>query len=117
MDLSLLLPLEWKGSSTSIGMELQMRIIGVAAAITLAAMGAAATAQEAQPEAEQEKKICRTSKMTGSLTRRTRICMTEAEWRELANRTRRGLDELVGGASGAPKCISAMDAACGAPGA
>ena len=94
-----------------------MKSIFVVAALAMAVTGVAATAQEAEPEAAQEKKICRTSKMTGSLTRRTRICMTEAEWRELANRTRRGLDELVGGASGAPKCISAMDAACGAPGA
>ena len=94
-----------------------MKSIFVVAALAMAVTGVAATAQEAEPDSSQEKKICRTSKMTGSLTRRTRICMTEAEWRELANRTRRGLDELVGGASGAPKCISAMDAACGAPGA
>ena len=94
-----------------------MKSIFVVAALAMAVTGVAATAQEAEPDSSQEKKICRTSKMTGSLTRRTRICMTDAEWRELANRTRRGLDELVGGASGAPKCISAMDAACGAPGA
>ena len=94
-----------------------MKSIFVVAALAMAVTGVAATAQEAEQDSSQEKKICRTSKMTGSLTRRTRICMTEAEWRELANRTRRGLDELVGGASGAPKCISAMDAACGAPGA
>ena len=94
-----------------------MKSIFVVAALAMAVTGVAATAQEAETDSSQEKKICRTSKMTGSLTRRTRICMTEAEWRELANRTRRGLDELVGGASGAPKCISAMDAACGAPGA
>ena len=85
-------------------------IFGVAA-LAMAVTGVAAAAQDAEPEAAQEKKICRTSKMTGSLTRRTRICMTEAEWRELANRTRRGLDELVGGASGAPKCISSNEAA------
>ena len=106
-----MLPLEWKGSSTSIGMELQMRIIGVAAAIALAAMGAAATAQEAQPEAEQEKKICRTSKMTGSLTRRSRICLTEAQWRELASRTRKGLEEMGQSASGGQAVANNQNAA------
>ena len=90
-----MLPLEWKGSSTSIGMELQMRIIGVAAAIALAAMGAAATAQEAQPEAEQEKKICRTSKMTGSL----------------ASRTRKGLEEMGQSASGGQAVANNQNAA------
>ena len=51
-----------------------------------------------QAEAEPERKVCRTERATGSLTRRTRVCMTAAQWRELHDRTRRGVDELVGGA-------------------
>lgn len=54
--------------------------------------------------AEAERKVCRTEKATGSLTRRTRICLTAAQWREINDRTRRGVDEMVGGASGAQSC-------------
>ena len=94
-----------------------MKSIFVVAALAMAVTGVAATAQEAEPDSSQEKKICRTSKMTGSLTRRTRICMTAAQWRELASRTRKGLEEMGQSASGAPSCISSHDAACGtAPG-
>ena len=64
------------------------------------AMAAAPQEQAAPAEAQQEKKICRVDKATGSLTRRTRICMTRAQWRELHNRTKRGLDDFVSGASG-----------------
>jgi hypothetical protein len=71
----------------------------------------------ATADAEAERKICRTEKATGSLTRRTRICMTAAQWREIHDRTRRGVDEMVGSASGAPSCVSGMDVACGAPNA
>lgn len=71
----------------------------------------------AAADGEAEKKICRTEKATGSLTRRTRICLTQAQWREIQDRSRRGVDEMVGGASGAPSCVSGMDVACGAPNA
>lgn len=55
----------------------------------------------AEPEADQpERKVCRTTKVTGSLTRRSRVCLTETEWREVHDRTRKGLDEFIGGASG-----------------
>lgn len=92
--------------------------IAVAAAMalataSLAGSGATATTAEANEDSKKEKRICRTSKMTGSLTRRTRICMTEAEWRELADRTRKGVGEMQNSASGAPACISSHDAACG----
>jgi hypothetical protein len=94
-----------------------MKQLSIGLAIWLAAASVAISAQEAAPdEAQREKKICRTEKATGSLTRRTRICLTETQWRELNNRTRRGLDEMAQSGSGAPRCISTMDAACGAPG-
>jgi hypothetical protein len=44
---------------------------------------------------QKEKKICRTERATGSLTRRTRICMTEAQWREVNADTRRGMDDMT----------------------
>lgn len=98
-----------------------MKVSAIGAVLVLA-VGSAATAvgaaaPPADQPAQQEKKICRSEKMTGSLTRRTRICMTEREWRELNDRTRRGVNELQGSGSGAPACISSHDAACGtAPG-
>ena len=77
-----------------------MKSIFVAAAMVMVVTGVAASAQEAQPEPQEERKICRTTKMTGSLTRRTRICLTEAQWRELNARTQRGVSEMQGQASG-----------------
>ena len=54
---------------------------------------------------DTEKKICRTEKVTGSLSRRNRICLTEAQWREVHDRTRRGVDEMTSAASGGKECI------------
>ena len=53
--------------------------------------------------------------MTGSLTRRSRICMTSGEWRELSGGTRKGLDEMGNAASGAPGCVSGPMQIGGAP--
>ena len=73
-----------------------------AVALGFAAAAVAAPPQEqgAQAEPAPERKICRTEQVTGSLTRRTRICLTEAQWREVHARTKKGLDDFVGGASG-----------------
>lgn len=65
----------------------------------------AAAQDDAQPQEKaekkkKEKKVCRTEKITGSLTRVNRICLTQAEWDEVAARTKKGVDELVGGAGG-----------------
>ena len=80
----------------------------------LGAGGAYAAAPAEQDGSTKEKKVCRTSKMTGSLTRRTRICMTEAQWRELNARTRKGLDEM--GQSGAGGTRSQWDPSNAPPG-
>jgi len=77
-----------------------MKSIFVVAAIALAVTGVAASAQEAEQAPAEERKICRSTKMTGSLTRRTRICLTEAQWRELNDRTRKGVSEMQGEGSG-----------------
>jgi hypothetical protein len=74
-----------------------MKSIFIGAAIAIAVTGVAAAAED---EAPPEKRICRTEKMTGSLTRRTRICLTEAQWRELNARTQRGVQEMQQGAAG-----------------
>ncbi|OYW46339.1 MAG: hypothetical protein B7Z33_02815 [Sphingomonadales bacterium 12-68-11] len=67
----------------------------MAAAVLLAVVIAPASAQEtSEPAAQQEKKICRSQKMTGSLTRRIRTCMTKAEWDRLAEGSQRTVDRL-----------------------
>ena len=80
----------------------------VAASATIAAAPAEQPvsdgASDAAGDAAAEKKICRTEKATGSLTRRTRICLTAAQWREVNDRTRRGMGEMQGSASGSQVC-------------
>jgi hypothetical protein len=88
-----------------------MKQLSIVLAAALAVTGIAVSAQESQEsqgqqeEPKKEKKICRTERATGSLTRRTRICMTEAQWRELNSRTRRGVDEMNSAASGGKMCV------------
>ena len=85
-----------------------MKLTGILAATFLVATGglnaAAPAPANSDAQARQEKKICRSEKATGSLTRRTRICMTAAEWRELNQRTRRGVDEMNSAAGGGKVC-------------
>ena len=83
----------------------------LAAAILLTATGASAEpaagagasasteATGSQPAAE-EKKICRTERATGSLTRRSRVCLTAAQWRDVNTRTFKGVSEMQGQGSG-----------------
>jgi hypothetical protein len=65
----------------------------VALAVILATTGAAAADPEPEPQ-QSEKKICKTEPVTGSRARVRRICMTDAQWRELAMRTQEGIDQL-----------------------
>lgn len=78
-------------------------------ALALAALVVAPALHAAEPEAQQaqsqtppqeEKKICRTNRATGSLTRVNRICLTAAQWREVNSRTYRGVSEMQGEAGG-----------------
>ena len=77
----------------------------VAAAILLTTSGAALAqangtqAAPAPPPAEKEKKICKTEKMTGSLTRVTRTCLTEAQWARMAEITRKNVDGVINDAN------------------
>ncbi|MBN9507189.1 MAG: hypothetical protein J0I69_14325 [Altererythrobacter sp.] len=72
-----------------------MKTLAIAiAAIAMTATGAAAAEPKADNEAKQEKKICKSEKMTGSLTRVRRTCLTQSEWDQLAENTRRNLDRI-----------------------
>lgn len=86
----------------SLGVNFTMNFLGItfAAMALTASAGATAAAPEDQEKPKKEKKICRSEKMTGSLTRVNRICMTQAQWDELAARTKRGLDEMTRSAAG-----------------
>ena len=93
-----------------------MRLAILSSAILVFATAATAAAPPEQPAApadKPEKKICRTEKATGSLTRRTRICLTEAEWREVHTRTRSGLDDFTRSASGGCMAPRGGNTMCG----
>ena len=103
-----------------------MNRLGIAAALCLLAGTTVAMAQPAQqqptdsatpqaaapaePEmsaeelARSQETVCRTQQITGSLTRRSRICMTRAEWAENARRTAQEVNRISGGAAGANSC-------------
>lgn len=66
----------------------------VAAAVLVASTGAFSAQPQSDQAAKQEKKVCKTQKMTGSLTRVQRTCLTQAEWDRLAEGTRRNIDTI-----------------------
>jgi predicted secreted protein len=68
-------------------------------AVSSGAQAQSTTGTQVAPPPEG-KKICRSEKMTGSLTRVRRICLTDAEWRELALRSRHSLEDAQRDASG-----------------
>jgi hypothetical protein len=77
--------------------------LGLAFVVAPGAAVAQGSAAEAAPV--KEKKVCRSYKVTGSLTRRTRICRTETEWKEVDAATYKGVSDMQNSAGGAGKCI------------
>jgi len=69
-------------------------LAGAAALLAMTGTAMAEEAQQAQQEAPKEKKICRSERMTGSLTRVRRTCLTQREWDQLAESTRRSINGL-----------------------
>jgi hypothetical protein len=49
---------------------------------------------QAAGDQAEERRICRNERVTGSLTRVNRICMTQREWDAVAQRTRDGVGRL-----------------------
>ena len=64
------------------------------APFALGATGAVVAAQDDDQAARKEKKICKTEKITGSLTRVRRMCLTQAEWARLSEITQKQVDDL-----------------------
>ena len=83
-------------------------LIAVTTAVALPAAenDPAKTSAETVEETPQpkEKVRCKTEKVTGTRSKVRRICMTQAQWDDLAARTRKGLDEMGRNASGSGTC-------------
>ena len=76
-----------------------------------AATDAARAEPEANVAAEQDKRICKTERVTGSLTRVRRTCMTRGQWDRLAEGSREGVNDIVNDAkSTLPKTTSVTGA-------
>lgn len=80
--------------------------VGLATLATTGPLSAESTNTDAK--ASKEKEVCRTQTVTGSLTRKRRICMTQQQWDELAAQTKKGLDEFSSNASRNPAVCSPM---------
>lgn len=70
---------------------------------------AAQAAQQEDEAAEEENDrgeevVCRTERVTGSLTRRTRTCLTRNEWAAVEARTRDEMNRMGRNASGGKSC-------------
>lgn len=73
-----------------------MKKISLFAIIALAAVGTTAMAKDDAAEADKpEKKICKSERVTGSLTRVNRICMTQVEWDKLAEKTSQAVTDYT----------------------
>ena len=82
-----------------------MRIAVTLAALAMTLPDAANAQANAQPgapaerhaptNATEEKKVCRTERMTGSRIRATRICLTRQQWRRLGEVTEKAVDGLL----------------------
>ena len=76
-------------------------VMMLASTVGAAAAQADETSKPQDAKPQEEKKICRTEKVTGSLTARKRICLTQAEWDQLAAETAKGHRDYIHGAAGA----------------
>ncbi len=82
-------------------------LLAATLAFAVAVPALAGDAKEATgQEAPKEKKICRTETVTGSLISKRRICMTKAEWDQLAQRSKNGIDKYTSRSSGIPGSMS-----------
>jgi hypothetical protein len=80
------------------------KLCAVALVLSMPVTGVVAQEQQEEAKPKKEKKVCRSEKVTGSLTRVKRICMTQAEWDLLAANTKRGVDDLQRSAGGGKLC-------------
>ena len=84
-----------------------MKIAGIAILPVLAAAMSLSAAESgdqtaAQADLKKDKVICKTERGGGIGARSKRICMTRAQWDELAAKSRKGADQA--GRTGADAC-------------
>ncbi len=78
-----------------------------------AAVPSAQVEEEAPDEDDPgEEVVCRTERITGSLTRRRRTCMTRNEWANLERNTAGGVREMGRNASGGHECVQDQFGGC-----
>ena len=93
--------------------------IATLVAATLCVTGASipfsaeAAASDTTEATKKEKKVCRTERSTGSLTRSRRICMTQAEWDELSRSTKQDIDDMQRHGGAIPRVQGGMGATAG----
>jgi len=83
---------------------MKLRIAVLAIAVLAMPAPALAADESADAAPKKEKKVCRSYKVTGSLTRVQRICRTAADWKDADAATRKGVDKMQGSASGSGTC-------------
>lgn len=81
-----------------------MRISTLLAAMTFLMTGSAVVAapqntSSSNEGAAKEKRVCKSEKITGSLTRVRRVCMTQREWDQLSESAQRGVNDISRDAS------------------
>jgi predicted secreted protein len=86
------------------------KILVFAMMVVASTVGSAAQADETTKAGDTkpaaEKKICRTEQVTGSLARRHRICLTQAEWDKVAADTQKNVSEFQRNQSRTPQTAS-----------
>ncbi len=68
--------------------------------------------QPVEEEDRGEEVVCRTERVTGSLTRRRRTCMTRNEWAGIEARTRDELNRMGRNAAGGAACRMDQQGGC-----
>jgi hypothetical protein len=73
-----------------------MKLLLMAAGLAMASATAAVAADDEEQEEvdDQNKVVCKTERVTGSRTRTSRICLTRAQWAEMAAATKAKLDKF-----------------------
>lgn len=80
---------------------------------TVASSAQSATEDETEEEQDRgQEVVCRTERITGSLTRRRRTCMTRNEWAALEARTRDDMIRAGSRASGGAECRTGPMGGC-----
>ena len=85
-------------------------ILAIMGGLTLLA---ASTVSAQVPAEAREKKICQTERLTGSLTRTRRICMTRDEWDQLRRDTKQDIDNIQRNSGAVPRQQSGPGAPAG----